>query len=262
MQLSLFGPLERLISPAPKKERVAFLPTCAYAHRGLHGRAHVENSMSAFEAAIDAGFGIELDVQLATDGTAFVFHDATLDRLTSAKGPANALSAAELGIIKLGASNDVIPSLSAVLAIIAGKVPVLIEIKAPHHPVGPLCLAVRRALEGYRGSAAIMSFNPDVGRWFHGHAPRIVRGLVVTEEGQRSLVSRVKGAAARIVSLWRAKPDFLAYDIRDLPSRFAAAQRKRGLPVLTWTVRSPAQERTAAAHASEIIFEQAGGNPP
>jgi glycerophosphoryl diester phosphodiesterase len=261
-QLFLFGPLETLISPVPLRARVAFLSTRAYAHRGLHGAGRVENSRAAFRAAIDAGFGIELDVQMSHDGEAFVFHDAVLDRLTHDTGPVSERRAAELSEIKLRGTDETIPKIAEVLSLIDGKVPLLIEVKAEHGPVGGLCLAVRRALEGYRGQVAIMSFNPQVGRWFRDHAPRLVRGLVVTENRARKLPDRVRGALARGVSLWRAKPEFLAYDIRDLPSRFAARQRRRGLPILTWTVREADQERTAAAHADEIIFEQAGGKHP
>jgi hypothetical protein len=111
---------------------------------------------------------------------------------------------------------------------------------------------VRRALEGYRGAAAVMSFNPEVARWFGEHAPRIVRGLVVTEEGKRNLRGRIE----RHLALWRARPDFLAYDVRDFPSRFAGAQRERGLPVLTWTVRGDEAEAGARDHADEIIYER------
>ena len=118
----------------------------------------------------------------------------------------------------------------------------------------PLCLAVRRALEGYRGPVAVMSFDPRVVRWFADHAPHVVRGLVVTEEGQRTLSGRWR----RHLALWRAKPEFLAYDVRDLPSRFAAAQRARGLPLLTWTVRSDDLRERAAAHADAAIAEGAG----
>jgi glycerophosphoryl diester phosphodiesterase len=261
-QLFLFGPLESLISPVPLRARVAFLATRAYAHRGLHGSGRIENSRAAFRAAIDAGFGIELDVQMSHDGEAFVFHDSVLDRLTHDSGPVSERRAAELSAIKLRGTDETIPKIAEVLNLIDGKVPLLIEVKAEQGPVGGLCLAVRRALEGYRGPVAVMSFNPQVGRWFRDHAPRLARGLVVTEQGQRKIPDKVKGAIARGISLWRGKPDFLAYDIRDLPSRFAARQRRRGLPILTWTVREADQERTAAACADEIIFEQAGGKHP
>ncbi len=142
-------------------------------------------------------------------------------------------------------------TLAETLRLVGSRVPLLIEIKAPDRHVVRLCAAVRRALEGYRGQAAVMSFNPEIGRWFGRHAPRIVRGLVVTEQDKRG----VKGRIERHLALWRARPDFLAYDIRDLPSRFAAGQRRRGIKVLTWTVRSEDELARAAAHADQIIYE-------
>jgi glycerophosphoryl diester phosphodiesterase len=252
MRLSLFAPLENLIAPPPLSLRVAFLKSQPYAHRGLHGGRVIENSRAAFRAAIALGHGIETDVQAARDGEAMVFHDATLDRLTASSGEVAALTPIDLGRIKLNGTAETIPQLPEMLALIAGLVPVLIEIKAKGPRVAALCLSVRRALEGYRGDAAIMSFNPLVGAWFHENASRIVRGLVISEENKRG----AKGAVERWVSMMKAKPDFLAYDVRDLPSKFAAAARSRGIPVLTWTVRDADAEALAFAHADEAIYEK------
>ncbi|MDT9599334.1 glycerophosphodiester phosphodiesterase family protein [Sphingosinicella rhizophila] len=221
-----------------------------FAHRGLHGSGRIENSRAAFAAAIEAGHGIELDVQSSRDGTAFVFHDSELDRLTSVKGPFAERSAAELQAMRLH-GGETVPPLTEILRLIGGNAPLLIEVKAPNRDVARLCLSVFRSLEAYRGPVAIMSFNPEVGRWFARHAPRILRGLVVTESGKTALRGRVE----RQIALWRARPDFLGYDIRDLPSSFAAAQRRRGLPTLTWTVRSEEERARAARHADQIIYE-------
>lgn len=252
MRLSLFAPLERLIAPAPLPERVAFLKAQPYAHRGLHGGSIIENSRAAFRAAIAQGHGIELDVQAARDGEAMVFHDATLERLTDATGAIGAMTVDQLGDIHLKGTRETIAQLPEILTLIGGTVPVLIEIKAKGPRVAALCLSVRRALEGYRGAAAIMSFNPLVGAWFAEHAARIVRGLVVTEENKRG----AKAWVERWASMAKAKPDFLAYDVRDLPSSFASAARARGIPVLTWTVRNADAERRAFAHADEAIYEK------
>ena len=139
--------------------------------------------------------------------------------------------------------------------LVAGRVPLLIEIKTrPEWRVGALCLAVRRELEGYAGPVAVMGFDPRVGDWFHRHAPWVVRGLVLTEEGARTLSASFR----RHRALWHAQPDFLAYDVRDLPSRFASAQRARGLPLLTWTVRSPLLRERAAHYADAPIAEGGG----
>jgi glycerophosphoryl diester phosphodiesterase len=258
MPLSLSGLLDGLLSPAPDPARIGFLKKQAFAHRGLHGGGVVENSGTAFQAAIAGGFGIELDVQASRDGEAMVFHDATLDRLTDQTGPIVDRSRATLEAIMLKGAAEPIPALDTILSLVAGRVPILIEVKAEIGAVGHLCLAVRRALEGYRASVGVMSFNPEVGRWFARHAPRLARGLVMTEGQDIDVAASLKGRVIRHAALWRAKPDFLAYDIRDLPARFPAAQRARGVPVLTWTVRTSEQEQTARTAADEIIFERPG----
>ncbi len=252
MPSSPFARLDALLAPPPVPRRIAFLSGQAFAHRGLHDGAAIENSRAAFAAAIAAGHGIECDVQLSRDSEAFVFHDDTLDRLTEERGAVAERPASALAAIRLTGTGETLPRLPEMLGAVAGRAPLLIELKAPDRLVAPLCMAVRRALEGYGGAAAVMAFNPEVSRWFAAHAPRIVRGLVISEQDRRGW----RGAIGRQLALWRARPDFLAYDVRDLPSRFAAAQRARGLPVLTWTVRDAASERVGLAHADQIIFEQ------
>ncbi len=256
----LFALLDRYFAPPPEAERVAFLKGQPFAHRGLHnggmhGGGVVENSRAAFQAALDQGLGIELDVRAAAGREAFVFHDAELDRLTDERGAIAKKMAHQLDLIKLKGSDETIPRLGEILTMVAGRVPILIEVKADSPSVNGVCIGIRRVLEGYLGPVAIMSFNPEIGRWFHRHARRYVRGLVVTEGEELKLAARLKAWAMRRMSIWRAKPDFLAYDIRKLPSAFAAEQRARGLPVLTWTVRTADQEKIAMAHADEIIFE-------
>jgi glycerophosphoryl diester phosphodiesterase len=249
------GTLDGRLSPAPDAARIGWLTGQDYAHRGLHGGDAPENSLSAFSAAIARGLGIECDVQQTSDGQAVVFHDWELDRLTGESGPVAGRGADELAQIALGGGRDRIPRLADMLGMVHGRVALLIELKTKRERrIAPLCLAVRRELEGYAGAAAVMSFDPRVGAWFRHHAPRVVRGLVVSEEGARTL----SGSLRRHRALWRAKPDFLAYDIRDLPSPFAVAQRRRGLPVLTWTVRTPALRKRAAEHADAAIAEGEG----
>jgi glycerophosphoryl diester phosphodiesterase len=256
MRLSLFAPLDRWITPAPKPAKVGWLKGACFAHRGLHGAGVPENSPSAFAAAAQRGLGIECDVQRASDGQAVVFHDEELDRLTGQSGAVHDLTSQQLGQITLSGSSDTIPTLRQMLDQIAGKVPLLIEIKSSknNRRVGATCLAVRRVLEGYLGPHAVMSFDPRVSRWFAQHSSLTVRGLVVTEEEDKALPGMIR----RRLSLWYARPDFLAYDIRDLPSRFAAGQRARGLPVTTWTVRSAEHRERAAEYADAPIAEGAG----
>lgn len=255
MRLSLSGPIDRWLAPAPDPRKVAWIGEHVFAHRGLHGGGVPENSASAFAGAIARGLGIECDIQRSSDGQAMVFHDWELDRLTAESGPVVHRSAEQLGRIALAGSRDTIPTLRELLDRVAGRVPLLIEIKSRRNVrIAAVCLAVRRVLEGYRGLHAVMSFDPRVSRWFAIHSPATVRGLVVTEEDDKALPGRIR----RHLALWQAKPDFLAYDVRDLPSRFAASQRRRGLPVASWTVRSPELRDRAERYADAPIAEAAG----
>lgn len=256
----LFTLIDGWAAPPPGPERVQWLREWSYAHRGLHRVGIPENSLAAAAGAIAAGLGIECDVQKSRDGEPMVFHDWELDRLTGEKGAVGARTASELAAIGLsGGDGERIPALRDLLALVDRQVPLLIEIKSKRERrPAPLCLAVRRALEGYAGRVAVMSFDPRVSRWFATHAPHIVRGLVVTEENERSFA----GLMRRRAWLWHARPDFLAYDVRDLPSRFALAQRKRGLPLLTWTVRNAELRERAEKYADAPIAEGAGVAQP
>ena len=247
--------VDRLKAPPPDPDRVRWLHGATFAHRGMHGGGRPENSRAAFAAAIAAGHGIECDVRKSRDGRAVVFHDAQLERLTGLTGAIDALDVAQITAIPLRGTDEHIPTLRDLLDQVAGQVPLLIEVKTdPARSVAALCLAVRRDLEGYGGRCAVMSFDPRVGRWFARVAPHILRGLVITEENARTLGGEVR----RHRMLWQARPQFLAYDVRDLPSRFARQQRDRGLPIATWTVGTAALRARALAHADALIAEHEG----
>ncbi len=163
----------------------AFL-TRPIAHRALHDRAQgrPENSRAAVRAAVAAGYGIEIDVQPSSDGVAMVFHDEWLDRLTEATGPINAQTAADLGRIALKYGDEGIPTLAEILAIVDGQVPLLIEIKDQDGQMGPalgpLEHATARALRGYTGPVALMSFNPHSVARMAELAPHLPRGLTTS----------------------------------------------------------------------------------
>lgn len=242
-------------------DRTGWLTGHVYAHRGLHGTMAdgsllVENSLSAFAAAAERELGVECDVQRSADDQAMVFHDWELDRLTGESGAVAKRSASELASIPLTGSSDTIASLSKVLAQIAGRVPVLVEIKSRANlPHGSICQAVSHAIGSSPArNIAVMSFDPRIGAWFARFAPGITRGLVVTEEGERGWRGRLK----RALAMRHARPDFLAVDIRDLPSGFATRHRAAGIPILSWTVRSPELRERAALHADAPIAEGGG----
>ncbi|RJY09705.1 glycerophosphodiester phosphodiesterase family protein [Aurantiacibacter aquimixticola] len=233
----------------------AWLDAWAFAHRGLHDADAPENSMAAFRAAIARGFGIECDLRVSADGRAMVFHDADLERLTGGPGVTGEHTVGELTAMALTGSEERIPTLRDMLELVAGQVPVLLELKSDgRDSVHKLCRAVRRDLEGYAGDIAVMSFDPRIPAWFGERVPDLPRGLVVTEQNARTLT----GAFRRRLAMRHSRPDFLAYDIRDLPSRFAVRSAKSGRPLLTWTVKTSAQLETALACGAAPILEGAG----
>lgn len=208
--------------------------------------------MAAFTAAMAGNFGIECDVRLSRDGMAVVFHDARLSRMT---GDAGALADLDAGAIQRLTLPDGggVPRLEALLNLCGTEVPLLIEMKVDGWRVARLCQAVSDDLARRpMAQAAVMSFNPVAMRWFARHRRDVPRGLVVSEQQKRGW----RGRMGRALALWLARPDFIACDIRDLPSSLSTRLRQRGLPVLTWTVRSDEERARAARHADQIIFER------
>lgn len=236
--------------PAPD-----WLTRWEYAHRGLHHDGVPENSRAAAERAIAAGMGIECDIQMSRDNVPLVFHDWVLERLTKAYGKVAARPADELCQIPLLEMDQTIWRLADLLALVAGRVPILVEIKAePHLAVAEACIAIAKVLAGYGGPLAVMSFDLRVGEWFAKHAPAMPRGLVITDtldHGYRQVWRAPK-------ALERAAPDYLACDVRDIPNALTNLWRESGRPLLTWTVRSPETRERGLAHADALIAEGAG----
>jgi len=254
MQSSPFAALDARLAPAPEPRRIAFFSyTSDFAHRGLWGPGAPENSLAAAAAAIREGHGIECDVRLSRDGTPHVIHDADARRLCGDPRRIDHMSDAEIAALRLSATEERVPTLASLLALIAGRAPLLIEIKTDTRAHVAICLAVRRAIEGYRGPVAVMGFNPEVSRWFGIHASRVPHGLVMSEYRDRP----IRDAIRRRLAVWRARPDFLAYDVRYLASPLPTALHRKGLPLVTWTVRTEADRRRAARSDAIPTFERA-----
>ncbi|MDD8024345.1 MAG: glycerophosphodiester phosphodiesterase family protein [Paracoccaceae bacterium] len=234
------------------------------AHRALHDRAagRPENSRAAVRAAVAAGYGIEIDVQPSADGVPMVFHDYDLKRLTGVAGPARGRSAAELGATRLLDAEDGIPTLAEVLEIVAGHVPLLIELKdqdgAMGPDVGPMERAVAAALAGYAGPVAVMSFNPHAVAAFHAVAPDIAVGLTTSAyrpEDWTLLPAAVRTDLAQIPDYDRVGACFISHEAADLGRARVAALKAQGAAVLCWTIRSPEAEAKARRIADNITFE-------
>jgi glycerophosphoryl diester phosphodiesterase len=232
------------------------------AHRGFHGRAAgcLENTLPAAAAALERGFGIECDVQIAADGEAMVFHDFDLDRLTMTAGPVSALRADELAALAMRGTDAHIPTLAQLLDLVGGRCPLIVEIKSRFD--GDLRLT-RRVIElcsSYRGALGIKSFDARVVAELRRSAPGIARGIVAMTDYSYpdyvSLSAEEKRALANLLHFKETKPDFLSWRVADLPSAAPFFCREiLGLPLMSWTVRSPTDKAHALAHADQIVFE-------
>lgn len=221
-----------------------------------------ENSRPSFEAAIKGGYGIELDLQMSSDGEAMVFHDYALDRLTYASGPIQMRTAAELREVKLRVGNDPIMDLPEFLQLVNGQVPLLIEIKDQDGGIGPhVGRLERRAAEllaNYKGDAVFMSFNPHSMAVMSEIAPDIPRGLTTDDfnaELWPMLPRKRAEELAQIPDFDRVGACFISHSHQLLDAAPVTALRERGVPILCWTVRSAEQEIKARRLADNITFE-------
>ena len=232
-----------------------WLTQTPFAHRGLHEAAAgvPENSLAACAAAIEAGYGVELDARLTADGVPVLFHDATLARLTGSEERVASVSATTLGKIRLSGSDEAIPRLADALGLVRGRVPLLLELKTSWFRTEPLEAAVWKLLRDYRGPCAVLSFNPLSLNWFQRHAPAVPRGQNV---GRTAGGPRVRGALAS-VRIWHriAEPQILCCQLGSLDRRAAVHARAQGLTVIAWTVRNEAERRKVAPYADNFMFE-------
>ena len=244
------------------------LPACfltrPIAHRGLHDASdgRPENSVAAFRAAIAAGYAIELDVQMSLDGAAMVFHDYHLSRLTSQNGPVAQRPASDLSRIQLSGSRDTITDLEQVLGLIAGQVPLLVEIKDQDgnmgQNVGALEAAVAQALRSYRGPVAVMSFNPYSVCAFGKIRSDIPLGLVTDRfepEYWPILSAERREHLAQILDLGTSGAGFISHNQAQLEDFPVSALKAQEVPVLCWTVRSRDEEHRARSIADNVTFE-------
>jgi glycerophosphoryl diester phosphodiesterase len=232
------------------------------AHRGLHHRASglIENTIGAARAAIAQGFAIECDVQLTRDLEAVVFHDFALDRLTTAKGKVADRTASEIGALDLRDTSDRVPTLAAFLAAIDGRVPLVLEIKSAFD--GDLRLTRRTAevVRAYPGPVALKSFDPDIVAALRDLTPDHPRGIVGENRYEYAewqvLPAARRHAMANLLHYPDSRPDFISWQVMDLQSAAPFLCRNAvGLPLMTWTVRTPDQRALAAKGADQIVFE-------
>lgn len=237
------------------------------AHRGFHNldAGRVENSQTAFEAAIAHGFGIECDLRPAAGGLPVVFHDETLERVTTATGAIADYSAEGLRHVRYPKCKTPVMTFAALLDLVAGRVPVLAEIKSEWTPPNQAFLIeIARLATAYNGPLALMSFDPAVMVVVRSLAPAVPRGLVSGsykdgngETWWADKINTARGdALANLLESGPVDPAFYAYHVKDLPTPVTRyARQVLGLPLFTWTVRTAADRDTTAKWADAPIFE-------
>lgn len=248
---------------APARPDLGWLVARPIAHRGLHGLAAgvVENSVAAAEAAIAQGFAIECDVQLSADGEAMVFHDFVLDRLTAETGQVAERKAQALASIGLKGGGGAIPTLDAFIGQIGGRAPLVIEIKSRFDSDLALTRRAAEIVAGHPGRPIVLkSFDPAIVTALREIAPAIPRGIVAMLDysypDYAHLDAGQKHALANLLHFGESRPDFLSWKVADLPSAAPYLCREAlGMPVMSWTVRTPQDREKARAHADQMVFE-------
>jgi glycerophosphoryl diester phosphodiesterase len=242
-------------------DKLDWLRARPIAHRGLHDAARgiIENTTSAFDAAIAGNYGIETDVQASRDGEAMVHHDDVLGRLTDGSGPLAALTAGELARVPFRATADRMMTLGELCERIAGRVTLVVEIKSHFARNERLVARTAEVLKAYAGPAAAMSFDPHLIACLRHLAPRLARGLVSQRrfagEEWHPLSAWQRVSMAHLLHAPGTRPDFVAYRVDDLPAPATRLMRWFGAPVLTWTVRTAEQRERAKRWADQMIFE-------
>ena len=231
------------------KTDLSWLTATPIAHRGLHDSNNTvwENTLSAFRRAIESGYAIECDLQYASDGVPVVFHDDGLERLCKLKGDVRERTAAELGLLSVGGTADRVPTLKQLLDLAAGKVPLVLELKGRKDDDEGFAASVLETLEGYNGHVALMSFDVWLLKDLKELGSPYPVGL--TAEGTQPDEFFAHDDAMHLGL------DFISYCYEHLPNSFVTAQRQRGIPVITWTVRNEKGASHSYAHADQITFE-------
>ncbi len=237
-----------------------FITARPIAHRGLHDfkQGIVENTASAFQAAIEKGYAIECDLQITRDGEAVLFHDDTLERVTEGKGLVKDMSTAEMKALTIRNSKDHVQTLGELLAQVKGQVPLVIELKPQWDGDESLARRTVEVMKGYEGPYCLMSYDPDVVAAVRRLSPDTVRGIVA----ERNLDYYAGAMAPRrlielrtLSHLTRTQPDFVSFYAEELPWAPVAAFRAAGKPVITWTIRSSAEAQRARRNSDQITFE-------
>lgn len=229
-----------------------------YAHRGLHDEKLPENSMGAFCAALEHGFGIELDIHLMADGNLAVIHDSSLQRTAGTNVTIESLTSAQLVNYRLNETNETIPLFSDVLKLFNGAAPLIIELKTAGGNAKQLCKAACDMLDHYQGPYCIESFDPRCIIWLKKHRPEIIRGQLAENSLHRhnSIPWIIRFVMTNHLLNFLSQPDFIAYNFPHRKTLGTYLCRKLwGIQGVAWTLRTKEDFDTAISEGWMPIFE-------
>ena len=238
-----------------------FITRLPIAHRGLHNadKDIVENSHGSVKAAIELGYAIEIDVQLTKDNQAIVFHDEKLDRLIDKTGNVVDFTLPELLKMTYEMGGENISSFAQLLELVAGQVPLIVEVKSLSNNIGPLEAHIANLMRDYQGDICIMSFNPFTVKEFRRIAPHIIRGIVAEYNMKPIEWPGTNGLTCFIFKNllhWPlTRPHFVSYHVHDLPKLSVRVAKWCGKPIVTWTVKSEKDAMHTYKYADQITFE-------
>lgn len=225
------------------------------AHRGLFDREKIpENSMLAFDKALEKGYSIEVDVNMTQDGYIVVFHDNSLKRMTGIKNDITTMTLSEIKKLKLLGTENKIPTFEDVLLQVSGKVPILIEVK-PNSKYKELMEKLINLLEKYNGKYSIQSFDPRVVYWLKKNTPQISRGQIASKN-IREVKSRIlKILLGKMVFNVITKPNFISYQYLSINEKFYKKQKNKGREVIAWTLKNKEDYEKIRDYCDMVVFE-------
>lgn len=239
-----------------KNTNIQWLIEEPIAHRGLFNKENPENSLAAFKNAVDNNYGIELDIQFTKDKKIVVFHDDTLERMANDKRAVSNITYEELSKLKLLNTGESIPLLEDVIKIVDGKVPIIIEIKNCKNII-ELGQETYKIMKEYKGKYTIQSFNPTVIEWYKKNAKEVIRGqLSGTYNNQKSKMSFLERFVLKNLLLdFKSKPHYICYELQGLPNLRVSQLRKKGIMVISWTIKNKIDMEKGYKYSDNIIFD-------
>lgn len=236
---------------------LTWLKEALIAHRGLHTKDYKvpENSLLAYEKAIEKGYAIELDVNVLKDGTAVCFHDHTLKRLCHDDRFLSDLTYEMITSLRLHDTDQKISTLEEVCQFVGGRVPLLIELK-PHGNVILLSESVMKVLNHYQGKYAIFSFHPRVVFYFKKHYQHVIRGQIAESFTDNPKMNKLmKFMMKHMIFNVFTKPDFISYGIKDLPNKACDRLKEKGITIISYAARNQKQYDFVKKHYHNVVFE-------